>query len=180
MKYFQGASWEIGFHWQFSKTILHFQKLPHVKALFLLLWVAIKCTYCRGARFWPCIDHSPSDLCWKQYKITISQAISASWKCFPFIYIKRCTNRVQNRFPYSKINFGTWRSTHVIFTLVKKPLVLVKKDPNRLYGCEELTFISIFRPFWQNDRWNVAINSRYLHSGQEAISFGHFTLESYF
>ena len=27
-------------------------------------------------------------------------------------------------------------------------------------------------PIWQIDRLNVAINSRYLQSGQEAISFG--------
>ena len=34
---------------------------------------------------------------------------------------------VQNVFPYTNTIFETWRSTHVIFHLFKKPLVLVKK-----------------------------------------------------
>ena len=40
------------------------------------------------------------------------------------------------------------RSTHVIFDLVKKPSVLVKNDPNKLNGLENLPFSSIFSPFW--------------------------------
>ena len=52
------------------------------------------------------------------------------------------------RFPYTKTIVGTWRSTHVIFHLVKKPLVLVKNDPNRQYGLETIPFSSIFRHFW--------------------------------
>ena len=55
---------------------------------------------------------------------------------------------VQKVFPYTKMIFATWRSTHVIFPLFKKPLVLVKYNPNRLYGWANLPFSSIFRPFW--------------------------------
>ena len=40
------------------------------------------------------------------------------------------------------------RGGQLMFHLVKKPLVLVKNDPNRLYGLENLPFSSIFRPFW--------------------------------
>ena len=43
------------------------------------------------------------------------------------IWFKRC-------FHIQKTIVGMWRSTHIIFHLVKKPLVLVKNDPNRLYG----------------------------------------------
>merc|ERR1712127_150519 len=43
----------------------------------------------------------------------------------------RNPNRVQNRFPYIKIIVGTWRSTHVIFNLVKKSLFLVKNVAER-------------------------------------------------
>merc|ERR1712127_426641 len=38
----------------------------------------------------------------------------------------RDPNRVQNRFSYIKMIVGTWRSTHVIFNLVKNSLFLVK------------------------------------------------------
>ena len=55
---------------------------------------------------------------------------------------------VQKVFPYTKTTVGMWQSTLVIFHLVKKPLVVVKNDPNRLYGLENLPFSSIFRPFW--------------------------------
>ena len=37
--------------------------------------------------------------------------------------------RVQNMFPHTKIIVGTLRSTHIIFNVVKKTLVLVKNDP---------------------------------------------------
>ena len=43
---------------------------------------------------------------------------------------------------------GMWRSTHVIFNLVKKLLVLVKNEPKRLYGWEKLLMSIIFSPFW--------------------------------
>ena len=36
---------------------------------------------------------------------------------------------VQNVFPYTKTMVGTWQSTHVIFHLFKKPLVLVQTTP---------------------------------------------------
>ena len=36
---------------------------------------------------------------------------------------------VQKVFPYTKIIVGKWRLTHVIFHLVKKPLVWVKTTP---------------------------------------------------
>ena len=44
------------------------------------------------------------------------------------------SDMVQKCFHIQKTIVGMWRSTHVIFHLVKKPLVLVKNNPNRLYG----------------------------------------------
>ena len=38
--------------------------------------------------------------------------------------------------------------THVIFSLVKKPFVLVKHDPERLYSWGNLPLSTIFGPFW--------------------------------
>ena len=40
---------------------------------------------------------------------------------------------IKKKFQYTKMIFGTWRSTHVIFNLVNKPLGLVKNDPQRKY-----------------------------------------------
>ena len=37
---------------------------------------------------------------------------------------------------------------NIIFFLVQKPLVLVKNNPKRLHGWENLPFSTIFRPFW--------------------------------
>ena len=48
--------------------------------------------------------------------------------------VEKTPYMVQRVFSYTKTIVGTWWSTHVIFHLVKKPLVLVKNDPNRLYG----------------------------------------------
>merc|ERR1712127_12716 len=49
----------------------------------------------------------------------------------------RDPNRVKNRFPYVKMIVGTWRSTHVIFNLVKKSLFLVKNVTERIFFLNE-------------------------------------------
>ena len=41
------------------------------------------------------------------------------------------TDMVQKVFPYTKRIVGMWLSTHVIFHMVKKPLVLIKNSPDR-------------------------------------------------
>ena len=55
---------------------------------------------------------------------------------------------VQKVFSYTKMIVVTWRSAYVIFYLVKKPLVLVKNHPKRLYHWENFPFRTIFRPSW--------------------------------
>ena len=61
------------------------------------------------------------------------------------------------RFPISLhliyICFGSFWAVfvdlnHFIFNLVKKPKRLVRNNPKRLYGWENLPFSSIFWPFW--------------------------------
>ena len=43
---------------------------------------------------------------------------------------------------------GMWRSTHVIFKMVKKPFVLVKNNLETQYGLENLLLSIVFGPFW--------------------------------
>ena len=89
-----------------------------------------------------------------------------------------------------KMIIVSWWSTHVILHLVKKPLVLPRNNPKRLYGLENLPFSTLFGPFWglfnasvthigfkdvpiyQNNRWNVSVNLHYLQSGKKTLVFG--------
>ena len=81
---------------------------------------------------------------------------------------------------YTKTFVGTWRSTHAIFHLVMKPLVLVKNNPKRLYGWDKLPFSDIFGPVW--GLFNASVTHivlkrcfhipKNLSSGKKNISFG--------
>ena len=75
------------------------------------------------------------------------------WENIPYTTIFGCfyglfndPYMVQKVFTCTKTIDGTWRSTHVFFHLVKKPLILVKNDLKRLYGWYLGPFVAYFMP----------------------------------
>ena len=87
----------------------------------------------------PTLVHDTDYMVEKTYHIAPYLGASGTW-------VMHQWTLVWNVFSFTKTIVGAWRSTHVIFHLVKKPLGLVKNNPERLYAWENIPFSMIYRP----------------------------------
>ena len=84
---------------------------------------------------------------------------------------------IENVFPYTTTIVGTWRSTHVIFNLAKRTLVLVENDPQRKNKKPQKNH-NFFWILFCFHSWRKKMTQDWLQTSQLSIIFFRFCITS--